>query len=146
MALFRSPITALRDTPISSTLIVLISLYSWWLGYLIIHVTSKLPPARIVGYRGPLSVFTLATWGHLFLVAGTLIFLRLFIPLQHKNLSLGMHMIGMCVSFAWAVAFDLGPLSTGQAAYTFEAVIIFGSPFMVNVIERRYGQRRPPLT
>jgi hypothetical protein len=145
LKLFRSPVDALRDTPITSTMLVLIAAYSWWLGYILVHSAAKLPRERQLGYRGPLSLCGLSTWGHLFIAAGVLIAARLFIHADHRRLSMALHMVGMMVSMAWAISFDLGPVTTGQAAYTFEAVVIFGTPFTVGVIERRYGRARPSL-
>lgn len=144
MPVFTSPLSMLRNRPITAGMTLLVAIYSEWLGFLICDA-SKLPPVRLLGYAGPMSLFPLHTWGHLFMLAGLCFFGRLFIPAIRQTASVALHMLGMMVSLAWALAFDLGKPSTGQAAYTFEAIVVFGIPFASQVLDRYYvhlGRKR----
>lgn len=142
--LIANPWRALQDTPVSSGMVLLLAVYHFWLGTVLINVTSHLPIALQAGYAGPRSLISLEAWGWWHIVAGVIGLMRLFAH-NDRRISLILHLISMSVILAWAVAFDLGPPTTGQVAYTFVAVVSFLSAFTVQVIERRYGMARPPL-
>lgn len=135
--MFSNPLATLRRRPITSSMVLLVSVYSVWLGFLIRHAAT-LPPVRRLGYAGPASLCSLRVWGVLFVIAGVCVFGRLFIHPERRRFSLALHLVAMMVSLAWAVSFDLGPVTTGQGAYSFEAVVIFGIPFVSQLLDNNY--------
>lgn len=138
------PVRRLQDTPITTSLVVTVTLFAFWLGFVILHTTVHLPPASLLGYHGPTSLMPLSWWGWAHIVAGGLGVVRLFLP-DGEAVDLAFHMFTMVVIVGWALAFDVGPSTTGQPAYTFVATVAFAAPFVTRGIERRYGARRPPL-
>lgn len=141
---FVNPRDALRDTPVTSTMCLLLSVYCFWQCFVLTVFTQYLPPERLVGYHGPLSITSIPHWGHAYLAAGCVGLIRLCVR-SDTHLNLVLHLVSMSVLLAWAVAFDLGPATTGQPSYSFVAVVSFGSAFIIRVVERRYGSR-PQLT
>lgn len=139
-----APARAYRDTPVTSAFITAIGVFGFWLGITILTVTVHLPPARQVGYAGPMALLPLQAWGWAFIVVGVLAVARLFAH-DHHHLDLGLHLLKMSVVFAWALTFDLGAPTTGQPAYTFVALTSFATAFIPAVVEKRYGHRRPQL-
>lgn len=141
---FTTPWRSVKDVPLTSGMAILLASYDFWLGTILIRVTDHLPPERLLGYAGPLSVCSISTWGWLHISAGIIRLLRLCIQADQR-VGVYLHLLSMSVILAWAVTFDVGPPTTGQPVYTFVAVVSFLSIFMVQIIEARYGRRRPLL-
>lgn len=141
--LLSNPIVALRDTPVTSGMCILLSLYCFWMGVNLLVFVPRFPLiVREVAYHGPLAVMQLNAWGYAYLAAGCLGLLRL--PFHcARRINLSLHIVKMSVLVAWAVSFDLGPAITGQPGFSLIAVVSFASAWIGSLIERRYREQRP---
>ena len=141
-----NPIRAIRDTPIMSGAVIILSMYCFWLGYDLIHYTSHYSPERLVALRQPINLMSITSWGWCFIGAGCVGLLRsLFQTKEALIINFALHMLKMVVIVGWALALDTGPASTGQPAYTFVAFVSFVSFFIPQIIANRYGYERPSL-
>lgn len=139
-----SPIVALRDTPVTTGMCFILAVYCFWMGTILWRTVQFFPPDRLIGYAGPTSLMPIYWWGWAYIAAGVVGMLRLFFH-DDPTMNLSLHLVKMCVLVGWAVAFDLGPPSTGQPAYTLVAIVSFSSAFLINIIQGRYGVPRPTL-
>ncbi len=141
----RSPGLTLRDTPVTSCMMLAVAAFSTWMGYVILTVTVDLPAERrLASYQGPLAVFDLHVWGWLFLAGGLCGVLRLF-AFGSPRVDLVLHLCKMVPIVGWAVCFDFGPSTTAQPGYTFVAFVSVTSSMSITLVERRYGAVRPSI-
>jgi hypothetical protein len=138
---------AIRYTPIGSTIVAALAVYSFWFAYLLIAVSSHLEPqVQTYRFHGPLEFASLQTWGWAFVGVGICELLRLVIHRSRKGISFALHVASMSVFMAWAVSYLVGSQGpdTGQPAYMFLALTAFVLPFLVDVLENRRNDRNPP--
>lgn len=129
-----------KARPVTSMALIAVAAYSLWIGYVIHHYTLQLPPSRLTGYSGPMGLASLNAWSWAYLGVGVLMLARLSL-LAHPRADLVAHVFCMVPIVAWAVAFDVGPATTGQPCYTLVAAILVMIPFITQITERGWREK-----
>jgi hypothetical protein len=126
--MIRNPYSAFRKRPVAITVSTMISATIIWIGGILLS-TDFAPNL----YRGPRAFFELHTWGWLMVISGVLSMARIpFMDYPKTNYFLSLPRT--LVMVGWAISFDFGPKSTGQAIYTFMACMVMLTSYIPRLL------------
>lgn len=134
-------VRSIKLRPITSLTLFNVGLYCLWQSYVITFYTRHLPAQRLIGYHGPLQMASLAHWAIAYGIIGVLMITRPFL-LNLPKVDLALHAICMFPIMTWAVAFDVGPASTAQPAYTLVALLLAGTPLITILVDKAHKERQ----
>jgi hypothetical protein len=102
-----------------------------WLGGILLITANR--PTTVVFAHGPGAIFTAHTWAVIFLVAGSLKVIEIFV-LHWKPLAATIQWSTLIPLVVWAVSWDWGPATPGQPAYTFVVLVAIAVPMISGLL------------
>ncbi len=122
--------TSVGKRPLCTANGIVVFLIMIWLGIVLLLKHKTL---TTIGFNGPKTFAPLWLWGWGFVGGGLAALLRVFL-LTYEKIGLLLHMPTMAIALGWTISFYFGPLSTGQAIYTFFALYVVLQPFIPKLV------------
>lgn len=130
-----TPLRALlHHEPITFITTAMLAAWMLWFGSTLLSL--PLVAHRRSFFRGPEELFSVRTWGWLFVAAGILALARLLLA-PWRRLAACLDILFVAVTVAWAGAWFAGPMTAAQPAYALIAILTAGLPY-INRIATQY--------